>query len=269
VRATLLIGVLALAVHAAPAAAAPQPWPQGSWAIPADGSARTASSWPNATAFEMFDFALYVYAPELVAADKWTVEVASAPALDPDGTLADANRIDAYDAPPRPGSAGIFVARTRVDAEWIARPGLYYWQARYDDWVTPVERLVIVPRPPPDAPAPTDPVTGSPAAPAAPPPGVPAYVRLTALTPHGAHVAIRARIRRATHREPRALRFRCAQPSLYRFLCRPSWRDARHRYRGTMRVTSTAAGVRASFTGTRVCLRRAPSCRRAVRWRPG
>jgi len=252
----------------APAGAGPRPWPPGSWALPASGAARTASSWPQATSLEMFEFALYVYDPELTAADKYALEVASSAALDADGTLADANRVDAYDVLPRSGSLGIFTARTRVGDEWLSHPGTYYWQAAYDDWVTPVQTLVISPKPPPDAPAgAAGPAASSPAAPAAPGgPGAPDYVRLTALTPYGAHTAIRARIRRATHRRPQALRFRCSQPSLYAFVCRPSWRDARHRYRGTMRITSTAVGVRTAFTGTRDCLRRAPSCRRAIRW---
>ena len=149
----------------APAGAGPRPWPPGSWALPASGAARTASSWPQATSLEMFEFALYVYDPELTAADKYALEVASSAALDADGTLADANRVDAYDVLPRSGSLGIFTARTRVGDEWLSHPGTYYWQAAYDDWVTPVQTLVISPKPPPDAPAgAAGPAASSPAA---------------------------------------------------------------------------------------------------------
>src|SRR4051812_8891815 len=112
------------------AAAAAAPLPPGAWLVPGDRAWHTASSWPQATPQEMFDFTVYAYYENgEYATIPYDVEVATAPALDPDGTLRNANRIDAYVATLLPTHPGVFAARTRLAAPWLGAPGTYYWQA--------------------------------------------------------------------------------------------------------------------------------------------
>src|SRR4051795_1706503 len=141
----------------------------GTWALPADGASKEASSWPHATNAEMFDFTLYTYEAD-DEDDTWDVEVATSPATDPDGTLAAADTIDHYSAALRAGLPDdIFFARSNVDAKWLSEPGTYYWQAYYAEpgeppETTPLQHFRIVPR---RAPAPPDPVERSPLPPPA------------------------------------------------------------------------------------------------------
>jgi hypothetical protein len=118
-------------------------------------------------------------------------------------------------------------------------PGTYYWQASYGDDVFPVRSLIVVPAPPPDPPA--APVVVAPyVAPAAP---------QAAPRPPDAATAraiVRRAIAAATHRIARSLVYRCAGTT-----CRPSWRDTRYRYRGTLTIATGVDGIRASFMGTR------------------
>ena len=128
-------------------------------------------------------------------------------------------------------------------AGWTTTPGTYYWQASYGDESYPVRTLTIVPAPPPDPPSPPAAVTpyvAPPPPPATPPP----------LDPATARVIVRRAIAAATHRFARGLVYRCTSaPGAA--TCRPSWRDARFRYRGTLTIATGLHGITASFTGTR------------------
>lgn len=118
-------------------------------------------------------------------------------------------------------------------------PGTYYWQASYGDDVYPVRSLNVVLAPPPDPPSPlvvVAPYVAPPAPPVAPRPPDPGTAR----------AIVRRAIAAATHRLARGLIYRCAGAT-----CRPSWRDTRYRYRGTLTITTGVSGIRASFTGTR------------------
>jgi hypothetical protein len=266
--------VLAAALGAfGPAAAADtEPLPEGSYATPADGASRQASSWPRATNFEMFEFTLYSDFPP-GADERFDLEVATGPALDPDGTLADAARVDRYAVPRRAGFSDIFSARTNVASRWLATPGTYYWQAYYREpgespYATPLQRITITPQrapDPPDPPKPPRPAAPPAGLPPAPPPPPPVQVA-PRLTLRAARAAVRLTIRRETGRRPRGLRSACERETDDIVTCRLAWRDARSTYHGTMTVRSRPAGVRASLRGSRTrraCLRR---CRRAIRW---
>jgi hypothetical protein len=161
----------------------------------------------------MTEFTIYLDAYEDVQYDL-DVEVATDPATDPDGTLADADVIDRYEAVPKPAFPDIFAARTRLDARWPATPGRYYWQAHYEDgadvFAGPVRSLRIVPAPPPDAatdPAAPEPQAAAPAAPAAGP---------RPLAASTARIVVRRAIVAATHR--------------YRAACSPVRDRARRRH---------------------------------------
>ena len=141
-----------------------------------------------------------------------------------------------YEAEPLPAFPTIYSVSA---SGWTATPGTYYWQASYGDEVYPVRSLTVVPAPPPDPPAP--PVAVAPYVAPAPP----------AIAPRPPDAAtarsiVRRAIAAATHRLARGLIYRCAGTT-----CRPSWRDARFRYRGTLTITTGADGIRAAFTGTR------------------
>ncbi len=270
----ILGAVLAAALGALGSAAAgdTQPLPSGSYATPADGASWPASSWPDATNFEMFEFTIYSDFPA-GADDRFDVEVATGPGLDPDGTLADAARVDAYAVPRRAGFSDIFSARTNVASRWLASPGTYYWQAYYREpgeapYATPLQRITITPHrdpdppDPPRRPRPAPPPAVLPPAPP-PPPVVKAAARLTL---RAARETGRVTIRRETGRRPRGLRSVCDRETDYIVTCRLAWHDARYTYRGAMTVTSRPSGIRASLRGARTqraCRRR---CRRAIRW---
>ena len=249
-------------------AIAQEPLPGDSRVVPADGASWRAASWPDPTVFEMVDFAIYLdeYAAD-EEVDDFDVEVSTSPALDPDGTLADADRIDAYVALPLAAHPEIFTVKTNLTAEWVATPGTYYWQAHYDEdgelYVSEVHRLTITPRPaadPPTVPAPT--------------PALPAPVVATSLVPAPAPLPartvrtwVRRAIDRATHRTPSGLVYRCRSSSAGgAATCRPSWHDARFAYRGTLRISAGRATTQVAFTGTRAarsCRRR---CVRGIQW---
>src|SRR3954453_15973065 len=145
-RLVLLVGFLVLAAFPAAASA---DGPDGEDAVPFDGYRHPVSSWPNATHDEMFSFTIYA---EFEDGD-FQIEVATEPDLDPDGTLADANRVDAYVAPLDSRVTGeVFTAPTSLDAQWLGTLGTYYWQAHGTDWgtfyATPVQSIPITERPP-------------------------------------------------------------------------------------------------------------------------
>jgi hypothetical protein len=257
--------VLLALLMAAPAQAHAQaePFPDHTWLIPRDGFMWKASSWPSALPSQMLDFTVYLnYQDEYdeLPGDV-DVEVATAPEIDADGTLADAGVIDRYEADPVAGYEGIYSARTRTGAEWAARPGTYYWQATYESYedgdeelyAGPVRALVIVAAPAPDPPQ-TEILAVPPAA--ATPPGPLIVPR--PLAPGTARAVVRRAILAATHRDYRGLTYRCTTaPGAA--TCRPAWRNARYRYRGTLKIATGLAGISASFTGTRAvrsCARR-------------
>src|SRR4051812_30995641 len=247
-----LLTVAALALPAAPAAAQAEPIP-GVWMLPADGASHLASAWPDATSDQMVDFTIYAD-PGSQAFD---IEVATSPDLDPgDGTLLEANVIAEYVAPLRPPFDDVFEVRTHVADEWVATLGTYYWQA-YDSraaqgehYVTPVQRLVVRPRPlldPSDYPTEQLPATRA----TLPPTGrvvtTPSET-ITAVPPELTAASTRWALRRAivrrTRHAPRRLRAHCARVTRYVAACQPTWRDARHRYAATVQVGSRMSGPR-------------------------
>jgi hypothetical protein len=261
----LLVAAALLGICAAPAAAQ-EPLPGTSWVLPRDGSSHPASSWPDATAFEMVEFTIYVDVYE-AGAHPFDVEVSGSPALDADGTLADAGRIDGYVAAPRAAAPEVFSARTSVAAQWLSIPATYYWQAHYDEdgevYATPVQRLTITPRPAPDPPA----VPAPPPLPLLQPPTVAAPATVPApLAATTMRTIVRRAIIRVTGRAPHGLLYRCVSVTAGAAKCRPSWRDARYVYRGTLEIRSGLVGAGVTFTGTRTarsCVRR---CARAFEW---
>ena len=274
---TAIGAALALAALILPASAAAEPWPPPSVALPADGAERPASRWPAASPADAVGFALYTYAPFLPAS--FTVEVASGPHTDPDGTLADAAAVDRLVATPLPGFTGIFAARTGPAARWTATPGTYWWQASTTGpgsapgcdpcvFASPVRRLVVRARTPADDAAADaggsegSAVDGGPAA------AVPAYLDVPRLTRAHARRAVRAEVRRRTGLPPRGLRARCALRTPYDATCRSRWRDASFRYRGTMFVWAGSDGTGVSFSGTRTVRGCRRGCATALRWAP-
>src|SRR4051812_1121141 len=128
----VLLAVALAALVPAPAAAQAEPLPGQTWLVPADGFVRSASSWPDARPTEMFSFTVYLDAYAALP-DTIAVEVATSPATDPDGTLADASVIDRYEALPLVQYTDVYAGPTRLDARWLGTPGTYYWQASYRD----------------------------------------------------------------------------------------------------------------------------------------
>lgn len=281
-RSTLGAVLLLAALAPPPAAAQVEPLPPPAWVLPADAASRPASAWPAATPFEMVDFTIYVYAPFLLDGE-FVVEVASSPTPDPDGTLADADRIDQLVATPRPGFSGVFSVRTDLGTRWLGTPGTYYWQAYSTRsnpeagcdpcvYASPAQSLEITARLAADPPSPD----AQPPAPVVAPSGqtlvgAPSYPTAAPLTLAAARRAVRATIRLRTGRRPRGLDPGCTLATTYDARCRTVWHDARYRYRGTMFVWSDAGGTRASFTGTRArrgCKGTAHRCAARVRWTP-
>jgi hypothetical protein len=253
-RIVVLAATLA-ALLAAPAEA-------DTWLVPSDGATRPASSWPNATPFEMTEFTIYWDEYDQAPYD-FDIEIATSPDTDDDGTLDDANVIDRYEAPLKPGYDDIFAARTSPDRQWVATPGTYYWQAFYEEddgtvGAQDVRSLTIVPAPPPDPPQ--QPVAPAPYI-ASPPPAPPPQP----LGPALARAIVRRTITSWTRRLAHGLAYRCATvPGAA--TCRPSWYDARHRYRGTLKIASGVHGIVATFSGTRTVRSCARRCTRRVSW---
>ena len=123
---------------------------------------------------------------------------------------------------------------------WTETPGTYYWQASYGDAVFPVRQLTVVPAPPPDPPS--APVVTAPYVAPAP------SATVTPRPPDAstARAIVLRAIAAATHRLARGLVYRCAGAT-----CRPSWRDTRFRYRGTLTIATGVSGITASFSGKR------------------
>jgi hypothetical protein len=240
-----LVVALVFGVLAAPAAADTEPLPAGTTVLPRDGQA-----W---TAFGSQTFVAYIGDYDELP-DELAFAVASDPATGPDDLLA--HPIARYTAPAQPGHPGIYAA-----SPGLGTPGTYYWQATYADdeddvYASEVRTLTIVAPPPPDVPQPVIPYLPAPAAP------------LPAVTPRppGAgtvRIAVRRAIHAATHMVGRKIVYRCSRTPAAA-ICRPSWRDLRHRYRGTLRLTFGASAITATFRGTRVPLRHGRA--RVVTW---
>ena len=206
------------------------------------------------------------------------ITVATSPETAPDGTLPNDNRVDFFflseDTP------GAYSGKSDPGPNaWNATAGTYYWQARaswtdeasqFHSGASKVERIVIG-TPPPAAPPSggSRQPTGSGQTPSTP--------RTTlAMSARDATFYVRAVIRQRTKRQPRNLRFRCVRRSSRSFRCRPSWRDSRNSYTGTVTFTHVRTGgrvvARGTFTGRRASrqctrTRSVASCRRPFRWR--
>jgi hypothetical protein len=266
----LLIGLLLLAAFPAAASADDPENPYEEYAVPFDGYRHPVSSWPNATSFEMFSFTVYAE----FEAGEFQVEVATSPDADPDGTLADANRVDAYVAPLDPRvTEEVFSARTSLDAQWLGTLGTYYWQAyRIESgavvYATPIQRIFITERPPPDPPSdpplerspPTQPISpGGSAGPVVVTPTAKRLSRTSART-------ILSRAIRTQSGSPQKLTSSCSLPTPYLARCDLTWRDARYGYKVKAKLTSSTGGILAKLDGTRTrreCTRR---CRSAIHW---
>jgi hypothetical protein len=240
-----LVVVLLLGVLAAPAAADTEPLPAGTTVVPRDGQAWTALGSQTFVAY-IGDY------DELP--DELAFAVASDPATGPDGLLA--HPIARYAAPVQPGHPGIYAA-----SPGLGTPGTYYWQATYADdeeddvYASEVRTLTVVAPPPPDVPQPVIPYLPPPAAPPAATPRPP--------DARTVRIAVRRAIHRATHMVGRRIVYRCA-PTPAAATCKPSWRDVRYRYRGTLRLTFGASTITATFRGRRVP--RGHGHARAVTW---
>jgi len=217
---TTLISLFLFMAFAAPANAE-------EWLLPRDGLSVHASH-PVGFALYLDDYDTLPYDVDVVVAS--------------DSTLTDV--VARYEAEPLDGFPTIYSATPSADDPWTATPGTYYWQASYGDEVYPVRSLIVVPAPPPDPPV--SPVLGAPyVAPAPPPPA--ARATMAAGT---AREIVRRAIAAATHRIARGLVYRCVSaPGAA--TCRPSWRDTRFRYRGTLAITTGVGGIHAVFTGRR------------------
>jgi hypothetical protein len=267
----LLIGLLLLAALPAAASADDPQNPYDEYAVPFDGFRHPVSSWPNATSYEMFSFTIYAE----FEAGEFQVEVATSPDPDPDGTLANANLVDAYAAPLDPRvTEEVFSARTSLDAQWLGTIGTYYWQAyRIESgavvYATPIQRIFITERPPPDPPSdpplerslPTQLV--SPGQTAGPTVVAPTAKRLSRTS---ARAILSRAIRTQAGRSPQKLTSSCALPTPFVANCSLTWRDARYRYTAKASLTSSTGGMLAKLDGTRTkreCERR---CRSAIHW---
>jgi hypothetical protein len=263
----MILAVLLAALAAAPARAEVEPFPGQTWVVPSEGFVWSASSWPAALPSQMLDFTVYLDEYEELPADL-DVEVATGPELDAEGTLADADVIERYEAQPVAGHPTVFAARTRPEAQWLSQPATYYWQATYEEYedgeeelyASAVHTLSIVPAPRPDPPQ-TFTFTPPPA-PAAPAAAVITPPPLAATT---AREIVRRAILAGTHRDYRGLTYRCTTAPAAA-TCRPSWRDHRFRYRGTLRISTGTAGITAAFTGTRAARACQRHCVRKYAW---
>jgi hypothetical protein len=212
---TTLISLVLFTLLAAPARAE-------DWLLPRD-ALNVYAAHPVAFAFYLDDYAALPYDVDVVVTR--------------DAALTDV--VARYEAEPLPGFPTVYSATPSPDEPWAATPGTYYWQASYGDEVYPVRRLIVIAAPPvdpPSAPAVVAPYVAPPAPPVAPRPPDASTAR----------EIVRRAIAAATHRVARGLVYRCAGAT-----CRPSWRDARFRYRGTLTITTGVDGIRASFTGKR------------------
>jgi len=239
-----LLVALIFGALAAPAAADTEPLPAGTTIVPRDGEV-----W---TAFETHDLAAYASDYDELP-DAFAFAVAGIPATDANGLLAAPS--GSYVAPAQAGHPGIYAATVT-----LGTPGTYYWQASYadddgDTYASPVRTLKVIAPPPPDVPQPVIPFLPPRAPPAVATPRPPdaATVR----------IAVRRAIHRATHMVGRRIVYRCARTPAAA-TCRPSWRDFRFRYRGTLQLTFGPRAITATFRGTRVP--RGHGHARAVTW---
>jgi hypothetical protein len=86
------------------------------WSVPPDGASQPASSWPDATRFEMLEFTFYgdedLPARVQVATDRGMQDV-----------------VASYDTAPTAGLDEIVSARTQPADRWVGTPGTYFWRA--------------------------------------------------------------------------------------------------------------------------------------------
>jgi hypothetical protein len=208
------------------------------------------------------------------------ITVATSPATGPDGTLPNDNRVDFFFL--SENTPGAYSGKSDPGPNpWNATAGTYYWQARatwtdqagqFHSAASKVQRIVI--GTPPAAAPPSGPSgpSGQPTAPGQ----SPSSPRTTiAMSARDATFYVRRLIRQRTKHRPHNLRYRCVRRSSRSFRCRPSWRDSRNTYSGTVTFThartrqrivarGTFIGRRASRRCTRT--RSAASCRRPFRW---
>jgi hypothetical protein len=201
------------------------------------------------------------------------VTVSTSPSTEADGvTLADQNRVDFFFLSESATTAGAYSGRSDPGPNaWSATAATYYWQVRatWTDAVSVlhsaagrIQRLVIgtpPPAPPPSAPGQS-----------------PSGARTTlAMSTLDAPYYVRAAIRKRTNRPPADLHYGCARLSTRSFRCRPSWRDSRNLYSGSVTFTHARTSgrivARGTFSGVRAsrrCTRSRPvkSCRRPFRW---
>jgi hypothetical protein len=211
------------------------------------------------------------------------VTVASDPATGPDGTLPNDNRVDFFFLSEDAANPGAYSGMSDPGPNaWTATAATYYWQVRatwtdaagtFHSAASKVETIFIGTAPPPGTPPAGQPTAPGQSPSPSPSGGVP---RTTlAMSALDATFYVRAVIRQRTHRQPRNLRARCARRSSRSFRCRPSWRDSRNVYSGTVTFThartrgrivarSTFTGRRASRRCTRT--RTVASCARRFRW---
>ena len=207
------------------------------WLLPRDGLTVHAS---HPVAFAIYLDADYAGLP-------YDVDVAVAR----DAAFTDV--VARYEAEPVAGFPAVYSATPAERDAWTSTPGTYYWRASYGDETYTPRSLTVVAAPPPDPPAVVAPYVAPPPPPPAAPPSMAAGT---------ARELVRRAIAVATHRVARGLVYRCVgAPGAA--TCRPSWRDARFRYRGTLTIATGAGGIAASFAGTRSGGGRA---RRSVRW---
>jgi hypothetical protein len=177
------------------------------------------------------------------------VEVATQPTLDPDATLADANRIDLIGA--YPTGAACQSRRAHVPQA----PGIYYWQVQRvcsgqgtpcspDNYSSVYSFTVLAP--PPTPPEPTQ-------------------------CGQEARGVTRGAIMRRTHHSARSITMRCGRDGPAAYHCRTSWITPRFAWGGVMAVSADADSYYYGFRGYRAsasCLARhsVRACARRVIW---
>lgn len=203
-----------------------------------------------------------------------TLSVSSTPATGTDGaTLSDLNRVDFTILAASSTDVGVYQGVSNAGPGWWTNiPGTYYWQIHatwtefppypaspiFHDAVSPIQRIVIQA---PQQPAPSQPA--------------PVSQPSLAMSSTDAAYYVRALIRLKTKRQPHNLHYACGRVATRSFRCRPSWRDSRSIYAGTVKFTHflesgqiVAHGAFNGLRASRSCLRThsVKRCARSVHW---
>jgi hypothetical protein len=120
--------IIAALIGAAPASAGTTSALPTTTLSPAEGASHPASNYPVATDAEMLSFSLDL-ADGFTADYPVTVEIATAPTLGQDGTLADENQVGTFDLVRGDAAPQHYSGAIPTFAEWAAKPGKYYWVA--------------------------------------------------------------------------------------------------------------------------------------------